>query len=113
MTNIARTLYVGVTNDLERRVYEHKRKLIPGFTARYGLDILVYYEFGENMTSAIEREKQIKGWLGRKKIALIKSMNAEWNDLSKDWYDYHSEEAQRPKNPFPGEKVTDPSLRSG
>jgi putative endonuclease len=87
MTNIARTLYIGVTNDLERRVHEHKMKLIPGFTARYNLDKLVYYEAGENVSSAIEREKQIKGWLRSKKIKLIESMNPEWKDLSNDWHD--------------------------
>jgi putative endonuclease len=85
MTNIARTLYTGVTNDLERRVYEHKMKLIPGFAARHSLDRLVYYETGENITGAINREKQIKGWLRSKKIKLIESMNPEWKDLSSDW----------------------------
>jgi putative endonuclease len=100
MTNIARTLYTGVTNDLERRVYEHKMKLIPGFTTRYSLNRLVYYETVVNITIAIEREKQIKGWLRNKKIELIESMNPEWKDLSIDWYDCHRED-------------TDPSLRSG
>jgi putative endonuclease len=85
MTNTARTLYTGVTNDLERRVYEHKMKLFPGFTARYSLDRLVYYEAGENVLNAIEREKQIKGWLRSKKIKLIESVNPEWKDLSSDW----------------------------
>ena len=82
MTNTARTLYTGITNDLERRVHEHKMKLFPGFTARYGLDKLVYFEAGENVNSAIEREKQIKGWLRSKKIKLIESVNPEWKDLS-------------------------------
>lgn len=87
MTNIARTLYIGVTNNLERRVHEHKMNFIPGFTARYNLDKLVYYEAGENVSSAIEREKQIKGWLRSKKIKLIESMNPEWKDLSSNWHD--------------------------
>ncbi|MHB8104506.1 MAG: GIY-YIG nuclease family protein [Dehalococcoidales bacterium] len=99
MTNYARTLYTGVTNDLERRVYEHKMKLVPGFTSRYGLTILVYYELGDDISAAIIREKQIKGWLRRKKVALIESMNPEWRDLSLDWVDCHSEGAQRLKNP--------------
>jgi putative endonuclease len=60
-------------------------KLIPGFTARYGLDKLVYYESGENVFSAMEREKQTKGWLRSKKIKLIESMNPKWKDLSNDW----------------------------
>lgn len=87
MANLARTIYVGVTGNLERRVLEHKEKLVPGFTSRYGLDMLVYYECGEDVSGAIEREKQIKGWLRNKKIALIESMNPEWRDLSLDWAD--------------------------
>jgi putative endonuclease len=89
MTNIARTLYTGVTNNLERRAYEHKMKLIPGFTARYNLNRLVYYEIAVNISSAIKREKQIKGWLRNKKIELVESINPEWKDLSIDWLDCH------------------------
>jgi putative endonuclease len=91
MTNYAHTLYTGVTNNLERRVYEHKMKLVHGFTARYGLSTLVFYEFTEDISAAITREKQIKGWLRRKKVALIESVNPEWRDLSEDWLDCHSE----------------------
>jgi putative endonuclease len=86
MTNKSRTLYTGVTNNLERRVYEHKHKLFPGFTSKYNITKLVYYEAGDNVSVAIAREKQIKGWLRAKKIALIESMNPEWRDLSEDWY---------------------------
>jgi len=85
MTNRSRTLYIGVTNDLERRVYEHKQKLIPGFTERYNITQLVYYEVTSDIHSALAREKQIKGWLRAKKIALIESVNAEWRDLSVEW----------------------------
>jgi putative endonuclease len=85
MTNNARTLYTGVTNNLYRRVYEHKNKLIGGFTKRYNITKLVWYEVTSEITSAIAREKQIKGWLRRKKIALIESMNPEWKDLSEEW----------------------------
>jgi putative endonuclease len=85
IANYTQTFYVGVTNNLERRVYEHKMKLVPGFTSRYGIDTLVYYEFIEDVISAISREKQIKGWLRIKKIELIESMNPNWRDLSKDW----------------------------
>ena len=88
-------------------------KLVPGFTARYDLTALVYYEFGEDINAAIAREKQIKGWLRRKKVALIESVNPEWRDLSEDWFDCHSEGAQRPKNPSLYGEGTDPSLRSG
>ena len=85
MTNHAHTLYTGVTNNLERRVLEHKRGECPGFTARYGLTSLVYYEPTDNVEAAIAREKQIKGWLRRKKIALIESVNPKWSDLSLGW----------------------------
>ena len=86
MTNRSRTLYTGVTNDLVRRVYEHKHKLIKGFTSKYNIQYLVYHETTSSIYSAIEREKQIKGWLRAKKIALIESVNPEWKDLSEDWF---------------------------
>ena len=86
MTNKSRTLYTGVTNHLERRVWEHKNKVIPGFTSRYKITQLVYYEEGNDINVAIAREKQIKGWLRAKKIALIELINPEWRDLSEDWY---------------------------
>ena len=82
MSNESRTLYTGVTSDLELRVYEHKQKLIPGFTAKYNVTRLVYTETTQDIQAAIAREIQIKGWLRRKKIALIESMNPEWKDLS-------------------------------
>ena len=81
MTNRSRTLYVGVTNDLERRVYQHKLKQIPGFTAKYNIAQLAYYEETNDVLTAIAREKTIKGWLRAKKIALIESVNPEWQDL--------------------------------
>lgn len=81
-----RTLYTGVTNDLERRVSEHKQKLLPGFTAKYKVDRLVYYEDFRDIRAAIRREKQIKGWLRAKKIALIIAKNPTWNDLSAGWF---------------------------
>jgi len=86
MTNRSRTLYVGVTNDLVRRVYEHKNKMVDGFTKKYNLTLLVYYEETGDIQSASEREKQIKGWLRNKKIALIESVNPQWKDLSDGWY---------------------------
>ena len=81
-TNKSKTLYVGVTNNLERRMYGHKEKLIPGFTSRYNITMLVYYEVTPDVYSAISREKQLKGWLRSKKIGLIESMNPDWRDLS-------------------------------
>lgn len=85
MANRTRMLYTGVTNNLERRVYEHKNRIIPGFTSRYNITRLVYYKVFSDIRDAIAREKQIKGWLRAKKIALIESMNPKWNDLSEEW----------------------------
>ena len=87
MTNSSRTLYTGVTDDLIRRVYEHKNKLIEGFTQKYNITRLVYYEITSDIQAAIQREKQIKGWLRKKKIALIEATNPKWEDLSEGWYE--------------------------
>ncbi|NTU98089.1 MAG: GIY-YIG nuclease family protein [Chlorobiaceae bacterium] len=76
------TLYTGITNNLERRVFEHKVKLIDGFTKKYSVDKLVYFESCMDVKDAIVREKQIKGWKREKKIALIESSNPGWEDLS-------------------------------
>ena len=85
MTNKSRTLYTGVTNNLEKRVYQHKHKLIPGFTRQYNLTRLVYFETFGDIRDAIRREKQIKGWLRVKKVALIIASNPAWRDLSDGW----------------------------
>ncbi len=87
MTNRSGTLYTGVTNNLVRRVYEHKNKLIEGFTKKYNIDKLVYFEETQDVKSAITREKQIKGWLRKKKIELITTHNPKWRDLSEEWLD--------------------------
>src|SRR3990172_5209006 len=87
MANRSKTLYVGVTNDLERRVYEHKHMLKEGFTRRYLIDRLVYYEVTDDVVSAIAREKQIKGWSRSKKFALIDAGNPKWRDLALDFAD--------------------------
>ena len=78
-------MYAGVTNDLERRIYERKHRLTPGFTSRYNIDRLVYYEHFTDIRSAIRREKEIKGWRRTKKLALVESVNPKWRDLSEDW----------------------------
>jgi len=78
-------LYTGVTRDLEKRVYEHKSKLVDGFTKKYNVDKLVYYDYTTDVKSAIAREKQIKGWLRAKKIALIEGVNPQWRDLSENF----------------------------
>ena len=87
MTNHSGTLYTGVTNDLLRRIFEHKKGLVPGFTKKYKIKQLLYFEETNDVAIAIEREKQIKGWLRQKKIDLIESINPEWEDLAEDWYD--------------------------
>jgi len=73
--------YTGVTDDLLRRIYEHKNKIIDGFTKRYNITKLVYFEAHENIENAIMREKQIKSWSRRDKVKLIKSINKDWHDL--------------------------------
>ena len=81
-----KVLYIGVTNNLERRLYEHKNKIIKGFTSKYNLQKLVYFEEFNEANLAIAREKQLKGWLREKKNALISSVNPDQRDLSLDWY---------------------------
>jgi putative endonuclease len=81
------TIYVGMTSNIKKRVYEHKNHLVPGFTDKYGIDRLLYFEKIGDSASAINREKQIKVWRREKKVTLIDSLNSEWIDLSRDWYD--------------------------
>jgi len=85
LANHSRMLYIGVTNDLERRMSEHKQKLVRGHTAHYNITHLVHYEAFADPRSAVARERHIKGWLRRKKIALIESANPDWSDLSEHW----------------------------
>ena len=86
MTNGVRTLYIGVTNDLARRVYEHKQKLIDWFAKKYNIRFLVYFDVTSDVQAARAREKQLKGWRRDKKIALIEASNPQWKDLSLEWY---------------------------
>ncbi|WP_041721516.1 GIY-YIG nuclease family protein [Alkaliphilus metalliredigens] len=81
-----KVLYTGVTNNLERRIYEHKNKLVKGFTAKYNVGKLVYFDYTSDVISAIAREKEIKGWARKKKNELIESINPQWNDLSKELF---------------------------
>jgi len=81
LTNQSKTLYIGVTNNLERRVYEHKHKLKDGFTKKYNLTKLVYFEMFNDINDAIKREKQLKNWHRQWKINLIESKNKDWKDL--------------------------------
>ncbi len=79
------TFYTGVTNDITRRIYEHKNGLIEGFTKQYNLKKLVYYTFFGTIEEAIYREKQLKKWKHQSKINLINKFNPEWQDLSLEW----------------------------
>jgi len=85
MAGASGVIYIGVTNDIERRVVEHKNKAVPGFSTRYNLTKLVYFEAFGDVRAAIAREKELKGWVRRRKIALIESVNPKWNDLSPEW----------------------------
>ena len=97
------SLYIGVTNDLLRRVHEHKNGVFKGFTSKYQVNLLLYFETASTPSAAITREKQLKGWVRRRKLALIKSANAGWEDLSADWY----ADSRRPK---PGARSPHASL---
>ena len=79
-------MYAGVTNNLQRRIYEHKHKLIDGFTRKYNVNKLVYFEETSDITAAIVREKEIKKWRREKKDNLVASLNPEWKDLSVGWF---------------------------
>ena len=86
MTNWSnQVLYIGVTNNLQRRVFEHKHHIVEGFTEKYNMEKLVWYEQTTDVRSAIEREKQLKGWTRKKKGALVDAMNPTWEDLSLQW----------------------------
>jgi putative endonuclease len=93
LTNDSKTLYIGVTNNLQRRIYEHKNKLIEGFTKKYNLTKLVYFETMKDIESAIRREKQLKNWYRQWKINLIESINKDWRDLSEEWADAETSSA--------------------
>jgi putative endonuclease len=99
MASRSRVLYAGSTTDLRRRVYQHKCRLLPGFTCDYNVDRLVYFEQTDHARAALERERQIKGWRRSKKIMLIESVNPGWLDLAVDW--------------FPDISGQGPSVRSG
>src|ERR1700760_2778361 len=87
MASRSHTLYIGITSDLQKRVFQHKWKEQDGFTARYNCDRLVWFESHDEVTKAIAREKTLKGWKRARKIALIESVNPAWIDLSREWHD--------------------------
>ncbi len=83
-----KVMYVGMTNDLVRRLYEHKNKLVKGFTTKYNIDKLVYFEEARDVHAVITREKEIKRWRREKKDQLVVSVNPDWKDLSLEWKDF-------------------------
>jgi putative endonuclease len=87
MASRSHTLYIGITGDLHKRVFQHKWREHDGFTERYNCDRLVWFESYQDVTKSFAREKQLKGWRREKKIALIEKTNSTWQDLSRDWYD--------------------------
>jgi putative endonuclease len=89
------TLYIGVTSDLRKRVFQHKWKEHDGFTVRYNCDRLVWFEVYEDVVRAIRREKELKGWRRARKIALIELANVTWEDLSQSWYEYEPADYRR------------------
>ena len=105
MASKSRRLYTGMTSNLHERVFEHKQDLVPGFSSKYRMHRLVHYEHYPNVWSAIDREKEIKGWRRSKKVELIESENPSWEDLAEHWY------VDVPT--FFGVRKAGPSLRSG
>lgn len=87
MANKSGSTYVGVTSDIERRALDHKRRKLEGFTKKYKIDLLVFFEEFQYVEDAIKREKQIKGWRKEKKRELVESLNPKWVDLSEDWFE--------------------------
>ena len=115
----SRNLYTGITNDLERRVYEHKTGRVPGFTTRYRIHRLACFEAFGNVNAAIAREKQIKAWRREKRVALIEQHNPAWDDLSDGWYSPKVEYASfdgmpnQKQIPRPLQRARDDKNRSG
>ena len=87
LSSASRVLYVGMTSELPRRVYQHKCGLLPGFTKRYRVGLLVFFECTSNSRAAVERERQLKRWSREKKVRLIETVNAGWTDLAADWFE--------------------------
>jgi putative endonuclease len=86
MGSLSGTLYIGVASHPEKRVFQHKEQVLAGFTSKYEVDRLLYWESFDDVLKALDREKQLKGWRRSKKIALIESLNPHWLDLSRGWY---------------------------
>jgi putative endonuclease len=105
MASLSRVTYVGVTSDLEKRVFQHKHGTVPGFTSKYQINRLVYLESFGDIRDAIAREKEIKGWRREKKVALIVEKNPTWADIAESW-----PEAKKEQIPHPEKRVRDDSF---
>ena len=99
LSSRSRTLYTGVTNNIVRRVAEHRKGLVPGFTSKYRIHRLVHFEPYEHPSAAIAREKKIKGWLRTKKVALIEEHNPTWDDLAAGWFEIPQGNSKRKAGP--------------
>jgi putative endonuclease len=121
MGSLSGTLYIDLTNNLHGRVFQHKFHRVQGFTDKYGVERLLYWESFDEVAKAINREKQLKGWSRAKKIALIESLNPQWVDLAKEWYPWMGELSdgkvragnRGPSTPQPDSRMRIPLLRSG
>ncbi len=111
MASKSRVLYIGVTNDIWRRVWEHKNDATPGFTSKYRVHRLVYFEEFKYIGNAIAREKYRKSWLRERKVALVRSANPTWEDQSEKWFD--GKNVITVKLDKSAERKAGPSLRSG
>ena len=107
----SRTLYIGVTSNIHQRVWKHKTRMFDGFTAKYNIDRLVYYEQFSSMHTAIAREKQLKRWSRSKKLELIARMNPAWADLSEGWYHPESLPQRKSREKY-REATAGPSTRA-
>jgi putative endonuclease len=111
MASKSRVLYIGITNDIWRRVWEHKNDVLPGFTSKYRVHRLVYFETFKYVGNAIAREKHLKGWLRERKVALIRNANSTWEDLGEQWL--RGKDVKRITFEDTLQEKAGPSLRSG
>lgn len=109
LASLSGTLYTGITNSIYYRTLQHKSKETPGFTSKYDVSRLVYYERFNDVRAAIRREKEIKGWTRKKKIALVESMNSKWKDLAEGWGEKLSPAARQLEDPVRNRFVGDSS----
>jgi putative endonuclease len=115
MGSLSGTLYIGMTSNLRKRVFEHRFQRIEGFTDKYEVERLLYWESSDEVVRAINREKQLKGWRRSKKTALIESVNPQWRDFAREWFPWmmESDEGRGPSTPPTDSRLRIRPLRSG